>query len=268
VYLTTAMGEKMNRIKINKIDNRQVKVFYDNNKIILPKSYKEKVEKHWNTLIDDGREFTRGDVYTITKVEYVQDKINIFVRLTDYAHFLYTYYNNDYSEYACKVIYASALIETSDNKFVFGEMDKHTASPGKLQFSGGGMDKGDIEGNLIDLNHNIRREIFEETGLDLTNEKLILDFKPKYLKSGGKSGFLSVIFKVKLLINEDELRNVFINHNKDLILQGIKPEFKSLIFLEASKEKIIEFKSRDLREKDENFMAALEAETGAREVDI
>ena len=33
------------------------------------------------------------------------------MQLTDYAHFLYKYYNNDYSKYACRVIYASALID-------------------------------------------------------------------------------------------------------------------------------------------------------------
>ena len=42
----------MNRVEINRINNRQVKVIYDNNKVILPKKYKEKVEKYWNALID------------------------------------------------------------------------------------------------------------------------------------------------------------------------------------------------------------------------
>lgn len=47
-------------------------------------------------------------------------------------------------------------------------MNECTAFPFKLQFIGGGIDKEDISGEFLDLEHNIKKEISYQLFLNLT----------------------------------------------------------------------------------------------------
>lgn len=246
--------------------NDNLKVYYTNQGVALPEVYSKEVKRHWQNLLNNGEKFFNGDVFTIYNIEINEDVVNIFVRLTDYAHFLYTMYKNKYENNDCRVIYTAVLIETSDNKFAIGEMNEGTASPFRLQFIGGCIDKGDINGEILDLEHNIKKEILEELGIEIENKNIVKSLKPCYLKSGGKSNFLSAIFKLDLLINEDELKELLYKHNEDLALRMEMQEIRSLIFVDAEKTAIEQFVTMDKREKDENLIAALEAAVGIRQV--
>ena len=145
-------------------------------------------------------------------------------------------------------------------------MSKNTFAPDKLQFVGGGIDKDDINGEFLDLEHNIKKEIGEEIGIDVTDGNIVKDFRPYFLKDGGKSNFLSAIFKLDLAINEAELMEKFKRFNQDLISQNIIPELSSLVFIKAEQDLIKDFISNDLREKDENLIPTLEAAVGLRNI--
>ena len=252
----------MREITISEFNN--INVYYSNEKVILPKDYSDEVEKHWNSLLQSGEKFFRGDSYTITKIESNADCVNIYVKLTDYAHFLYTIYKNTYTKHDCRVIHTSVLIETNDKKFVLGEMNVGTAFPHKLQFIGGGIDKNDIKGNLLDLDHNIKKEILEELGIDAKNKSIVKELKPYFLKSGGDNNFLSAIFKMDLLIDENQFRAMFNNYNQRLISEGEEPEIKSLIFIQAARHSVKNFINNDTREKDSNVIPTLIAATSKK----
>jgi len=252
----------MREITISKFNN--INVYYSNEKVILPKDYSDEVEKHWNSLLQSGEKFFRGDLYTITNVETKGDYVSIYVKLTDYAHFLYTIYKNTYTEHDCRVVYTSVLIETSDKKFVLGKMNVGTAFPHKLQFIGGGIDKNDIKGNSIDLEHNIKKEIFEELGIDVKNKNVVKELRPCFLKSGGDNNFLSAIFKMDLLIDENQFSDMFNNYNQRLISEGEEPEIKSLIFIKADRKSVKDFINTDTREKESNVIPTLIATTSKK----
>ncbi|MGH4137087.1 hypothetical protein [Clostridium sp.] len=255
----------MNETIISEFNNN-IKIYYKNQKKSLPLVYREEVETNWDNLLINGEKFFNVDVFTIDNIEVNEDNINIFVGLTDYAHFLYTINKNTYEDNDCRVIHTSALIETNDNKFAIGEMNEGTAFPFKLQFIGGGIDKNDIKGDLLDLEHNIKKEILEELGIETADKSIVKSFKPCYLKSGGKNNFLSAIYKLDLLINEDELRVLLNNHNEALALKMEMQEIRSLIFLDTNKQAIQEFVTNDKRERDGNLIATLEASVGIRPV--
>lgn len=255
----------MNETIISEFNNN-IKVYYTNQKTSLPMHYSEDVNKHWESLLISGKKFFNGDVFTINNIETNEDGVNIFVGLTNYAHFLYTINKNNYEDNDCRVIHTSALIETIDNKFAIGEMNEGTAFPFKLQFIGGGIDKSDIKGEILDLEHNIKKEILEELGIEVENKSIVKSLKPCYLKSGGQSNFLSVIYKLELLINEDELKVLLNKHNEYLALKMEMQEIRSLIFLDAKKQAIEEFVTKDVREKDGNLIATLEAAVGIRSI--
>ena len=255
----------MNETIISEFSNN-IKVYYTNQKPSLPMSYSEDVNRHWESLLVNGKKFFNGDVFTINNIQANEECINIFVGLTDYAHFLYTINKNNYEGNDCRVIHTSVLIETSDNKFAIGEMNEGTAFPFKLQFIGGGIDKSDINGDILDLEHNIKKEILEELGIEVENKSIVKSLKPCYLKSGGQGNFLSAIYKLDLLINEDELKVLLNKHNEDLALRMELQEIRSLIFLDAKKQAIEEFATKDKREMDGNLIATLEAAVGIRPV--
>ena len=255
----------MNEIIISEFNNN-INVYYTNKKRTLPMAYSESVNRHWESLLMSGKKFFNGDVFTINNIEVNEDSVNIFVGLTDYAHFLYTINKNNYEDNDCRVIHTSVLIETIDNKFAIGEMNQGTAFPFKLQFIGGGLDKSDIKGDILDLEHNIKKEILEELGIEVENKSIVKSLKPCYLKSGGQSNFLSAIYKLKLLINEEQLKLLLNNHNEDLALKMEMQEIRSLIFLDAKKQAIEEFVTKDTRDKDGNLIATLEAAVGIRPV--
>lgn len=254
--------EEINILKYN--DN--VKIHYTNKKISLPEEYSKRVESHWESLLKTGKKLFNGDIFTIEKIKINGNEIHIYVGLTNYAHFLYTIYKNNYEENDCRIIHTSVLIETNDNKFAIGEMNECTSFPFKLQFIGGGIDKEDVNGEFLDLEHNIEKEILEELGIQIENKAVVKSLKPCYLKSGGERNFLSAIFKLDLLINGEELVEILNKHNKDLLLKMEMQEIRSLIFINSDKESIREFTITDKREKDENLIATLEAEVGIRQV--
>lgn len=251
----------MKEINIYKFDNN-LKVYYIKRRVSLPQDYRDNMERYWRSLLKSGKKFFRGDVFSITNISYHEQSMHLYVELTDYAHFLYTLNKGAFDKNDCRVIHTSALIETCDGKFVIGEMNRNTFSPKKLQFVGGGIDKDDINGDLLDLEHNIRKEIFEELGLDTYDKDIIKDFRPYFLKDGGKSNFLSAIFKLDLALNEVELLDRFEKFNQGLINQGESPELSSLVLIRAEQKSVENFINNDLREKDENLIPTLKAAVG------
>jgi len=248
-------------INIYKFDNNVI-VYYTNKRVSLPEEYKGEVEKYWKLLLQSGKKFFRGDIFTVTSIKKCSKYIEIFVELTDYAHYLYTIHKNTYSENDCRIIYTSVLIETSDEKLVLGKMNIDTAAPQKLQFVGGGIDKDDINGNIIDLVHNVKKEVLEELGINTDDKDIIKEFRPYLLKDGGHTNFLSVIYKLDLRINEIELLNRFYRYSEELVQQGISPELSSLVLIKSDCDSINDFILNDTREKDENLIPTLKIAAG------
>jgi hypothetical protein len=256
----------MKRIYISEFNNN-IKVYYTNEKIHLPQAYSNAVESHWNLLLKSGKKFFRGDVYSITDIVHSEEGINIFVGLTDYAHFLYTIHKNTYVEHDCRVIHTSVLIETEDRKFVLGEMNVGTAFPHKLQFIGGGIDQNDIKENIFDLKHNIKKEILEEVFIDVEDKSMVKGVSPCFLKSGGDNNFLSAIFKMDLLVDENQLNDLFNTYKKEIIRKGDIPEINSLKFIQANKIAVEEFINNNISEKDSNIIPTLKVAVGIDSVE-
>ncbi|KQV82107.1 NUDIX domain-containing protein [Rhizobium sp. Root1220] len=64
-------------------------------------------------------------------------------------------------------LFAYPVLETSDGALVAIRMGAHTANPGQVYFAAGSLEPEDVVDGRCDLEANMRREVHEETGLDL-----------------------------------------------------------------------------------------------------
>ncbi len=225
-----------------------IRVFYCGEKVLLPKDIHEAIEIHWQGLLSAGKRFVRGEVFSIEHTEIIDGNISVWLRLSDYAHYLATIHNVIPEQFACRVIHTSVLVQTNDDKLVFGEMDDDTSTPKRLQCAGGGITTHDVRGDSIDMNKNANDELWEEFGISLTGgtvSKII----PWYVKSGGPHNFLGVIFVATLAISSEEFSSLYNTFIANLSLEGKTHEFQSLVFLSRNKDDIENFFATDTRQK-------------------
>lgn len=64
-------------------------------------------------------------------------------------------------------VFAMPLLVTSDGALIVVRMARHTANAGRIYAPSGSFDAADLSGGGFDIAGNIRREVAEETGLDL-----------------------------------------------------------------------------------------------------
>ncbi|MBB5573505.1 MULTISPECIES: DNA mismatch repair protein MutT [Rhizobium] len=64
-------------------------------------------------------------------------------------------------------VFAFPVAVSSDGAIIAIRMAEHTANPGQVYCAAGSMDENDIVDGHCDIEGNMRREVMEETGLDL-----------------------------------------------------------------------------------------------------
>ncbi|TCJ80385.1 UNVERIFIED_ORG: 8-oxo-dGTP pyrophosphatase MutT (NUDIX family) [Anoxybacillus amylolyticus] len=217
----------MSKVIIQNIKSK-ITAFYHGETIELNERDKREINEYWEKLINDGRPLIRGPVFTILDISNSHNELNINLSLTDYAHYMYTINNPGRLTRECMVVFTSALVETVDGYLVIGEMGSHTSTPGRLQCPGGGIDKSDIKGRIVDFEGNIVSELAEELGIEqgIDYHKVI----PKYIKTGGDNNFVAIIFYVNISLTKDELQRRF-----EILQSSKQSEFQSLQFIEKKK---------------------------------
>jgi 8-oxo-dGTP pyrophosphatase MutT (NUDIX family) len=64
-------------------------------------------------------------------------------------------------------LFGSPLLVSREGRLVLIRMAQHTANAGLIYSPCGSLDEADITGGRVDIDGNMRREVMEETGLDL-----------------------------------------------------------------------------------------------------
>ncbi len=221
--------------KLLPIEKEKLVVKLTQERFTLPSALQSKIDKHWEVLSEKKEPLFRGEVFTISKLEEIGGKIIVQVDLSDYAHYLYTRRIGLPEKTACKNMHTACLIETQDGVLVFGRMGKATALPGNVQCVGGGLDKEDIFEDGLDLEHNIKKELMEEVGVDIADSFLVADFSLKYLKYSSVIYSVAAIFILKLKITAKEFTESYKSFEAGLTTAGTLPEFGELIYLPKNK---------------------------------
>jgi 8-oxo-dGTP pyrophosphatase MutT (NUDIX family) len=205
---------------------KPLSVKLDENPVELPAPFQDKVDNFWSAINKNNR-FSRGEVFHVDTVKENQDFLNVILKRSDYAYYLYSVRNKQIKMERCRVIYSAGLVETADSYFVFGEMGKNTAYPGRLQCVGGGLSNQDLHDSRFDLEKSVLRELREELGIE--NKSDVKDCSVKYLKTGGDFDFITVLYHIQLNLALVQLDDQYEEYCEGLIAKGESPEFQRIV---------------------------------------
>jgi hypothetical protein len=217
----------------------------DENPLELPASCQYKVDNFWSAINKDNR-FSRGEIFHVDTVEESQGFMNVLLKRSDYAYYLYSVRNKQIEMDRCRVIYGAGLVETADSFFVFGEMGKNTAYPGRLQCVGGGLSRQDLHESFFDLEKSVLRELHEELGIINNND--VKDCSVKYIKTGGDFDFITLLFHIQLNLTLEQLEEQYEDFCKALITNGKSAEFHRIVSLKNDYKSIEEFIHKENRD--------------------
>jgi 8-oxo-dGTP pyrophosphatase MutT (NUDIX family) len=212
--------------------------------VTLPRDIQDAIDAYWESLLQSGKTYTRGEVFTVTKKETFDDRIELLVEKTDYAHYLYCQNIDQLGKYGVHIIHTAALVETCDEKLIFGKMGDQTSRSGIYQLCGGGIDNDDVKGDTFDFEHNIVKELQEELGIDAYDTQRVQSFELAYLKEGGPTDKMTVVYSVKLSETRDEFLQKYALFAKQLQEKKELPEFGEIVVIEKNKQGIEDFLSR------------------------
>ncbi|MGB7432415.1 MAG: NUDIX hydrolase [Ahrensia sp.] len=140
-------------------------------------AHRAAIAAHWNTQLADNPNLWNGPFFLFTGVQLDGGVLRGEAHPTDFATFLYHRRVNRGHDHDVTHITGTSLAITSDGVIVAMEMAGHTANAGHIYFPAGSFDPQDVIDNKLDTMFNVRREIREELGLDLT----VSDFQPRWI---------------------------------------------------------------------------------------
>lgn len=225
-----------NKSLIKDIENKKVKVRYINKEIDIDEKVRINIEKYWKTVENI---FRRGKIFVIKDIKEENENINIDIYFSDYAHYIYTKKNSVPIYEKCKNLWSGILLETSDNKYLFGEMSEITASAGEYHISGGSCDEEEIEDGYMNFEKTMYRELKEEFNLDKED---LEEVKIKYLKLASlKESDIGILYKGKLNKTSKEIQIKYNEYLKYLKNTNGEIEFNKLIFVDKNVEEVKSF---------------------------
>ena len=224
----------MSPIRVDKLWSKLI-VRFSNESVALPDDIKQKVDTYWQELLASGKNYKRGEVFTVTDKKETESSTEVLVEKTDYAHYLYSQNVGGVGDFGVRIIHTAALVVSSDNYAIFGEMGSQTSRAGVFQCCGGGIDNNDLKGDKFDFDHNITCELFEELGIDVTDVGRVLEFAAAYLKEGGPTDKMTVVYRVCLSETGKEFLEKYGKFEEALRQKGELPEFGKIIMLPLEK---------------------------------
>jgi 8-oxo-dGTP pyrophosphatase MutT (NUDIX family) len=116
-------------------------------------------EKAANPTVHDGR------MVLLSSLSHRDRQLEGRSHTIRFATFLYWRRHRSYS--SAEHAYAHAALVTADNALLAIRMGPRTSNPGRVYFAAGSFEPTDFRDGVVDLDFNMKREVGEETGLDI-----------------------------------------------------------------------------------------------------
>ena len=123
------------------------------------------IEDNWHAEVARNPALFDGKVLMFSKLSWRDGRIEGRCHAIRFATFLQWRRNGP--ETSVEHLFAQAMPVTSDGALIAIRMSARTASAGRVYFAAGAFDMSDVADGRIDIVSNMRREVLEETGIDL-----------------------------------------------------------------------------------------------------
>ncbi len=125
------------------------------------------IDENWQQEVAANPTLYDGEIYLAARSELRDGILTASYQRTSFRSLLY--WRRDSSADKPFHIFGSGVIVSSDNKLLLGQMASHNAVAGRVYFPAGSNDDQDIVDGQVDFAGNARREVLEETGIDLAD---------------------------------------------------------------------------------------------------
>jgi 8-oxo-dGTP pyrophosphatase MutT (NUDIX family) len=127
------------------------------------------IEANWREERAANPSLFDGKVVLLSDLAYRSGRLAGRCHAVRYATFMYWRKLRPVS--SAEHIFAHPILVTNENALVAIRSGMHTVNAGLVYFAAGSFEPGDFREGLADLDHNMRREVAEETGLDLSHAR-------------------------------------------------------------------------------------------------
>ncbi|RCS25879.1 NUDIX hydrolase [Phyllobacterium salinisoli] len=130
---------------------------------------KAAIEQNWRNELAANPGLFNGELYLAPKA-YIENGVLHagFIR-SRYETLLF--WRRDPRMFRPWHIFSVGVVVSADNRLIAARMAMHNASGGRIYFPAGSIDDNDIADGMVDYDANNRREVQEETGLDLSHAR-------------------------------------------------------------------------------------------------
>ncbi len=203
--------------EIYELDSLEIKVEPWSWKFAIDR--REEIDRHFARLQSERSGIWNGRVLLLNRYAISDCVLRGTGFETDYASFLAWIYWG-FADPAVANVFAAAALRAADGAYLVGEMAPYTAAAGRLYFPAGTPEPNDIgAGGMLDLADNVRRELKEETGLDIAE----LDAEPGWCAVIDRC-YIAVLKRVAARQSADELRSRIMRH----LASEAKPELADI----------------------------------------
>lgn len=131
----------------------------------LDLSSAEDVAENWEREVAANPSLFNGKIILQRQIRYRDGHVAAEGHVTSFSTFLWWRRQPELAG-ACH-LFGYPVIVSADGALIAVEMASHTANPGQVYFAAGSLDLTDLVDGRCDIDANMRREVREETGLDL-----------------------------------------------------------------------------------------------------
>lgn len=126
--------------------------------------HRAEIDAHFAKLRIETPELWNGRVLLLRRGEIRDGVLSGAYLETDFASFI-AWRDWGFPDKAIRNCFPMAALRSSDGAFLLGVMGCHTATAGQIYFPAGTPDPSDVDGDTVDLERGVIRELIEETGL-------------------------------------------------------------------------------------------------------
>jgi 8-oxo-dGTP pyrophosphatase MutT (NUDIX family) len=130
--------------------------------------YRAEIDAHFAKLRVEKPEMWNGRVLLLRRGEISDGVLSGAYSEVDFASFI-AWRDWGFPDEAIRNCFPMAALRSSDGAFLLGVMGSHTATAGQIYFPAGTPDPNDVDGDTVDLERGVIRELIEETGLGVAD---------------------------------------------------------------------------------------------------